>query len=240
MQNYEPQATIASIVPFRIDARKIGIHPGDFFIPESDGKNFVILVVKTSKYHVYMGCESAQKFLNIDATPYEVARAIVQDFARSVIGITGDGGPGIFWVPDALSVDQIHAKHPEEIDDARKRQILWFKELVRMADDDWVKSNHKHSAVSNLQRFAVKFLNYKREYLEAVEAHPELLNIIPCPICTTMINKAAIKCSNCGSVVKAKEWADFNAAIERENALYANAGKSASVPRETLSEMLGG
>jgi hypothetical protein len=205
----EPKATVVSIVPFIVHAEKPTIHPGDFVIPASDTKTPSVLVVGSSGHDVYMGVERTPKYLRIMTPSYEIARAIVEDFIHSMIATTAIALPGIFWIPGEFTAKDIDLKFPNEMVTAQANQHRWFIELVKMADDDWVKSNHRHSAISNLQRDACNFLKWEREWVSSVREHPELLNLISCPACTSMISKAAIKCAACGAILDQEKYKKF-------------------------------
>src|SRR5579863_7510492 len=95
----EAKATVISIVPFAVNAQKPTIHPGDFIIPKSDGKTPEFLVVGESGYDVYMGAERRPMYLRVKCSPYDIAKAIVEDFIGSVIATNSESFPGIFFVP---------------------------------------------------------------------------------------------------------------------------------------------
>jgi len=202
----EIKATVVSIVPFEVNAQKPTLHPGDFTIPKSDGKTPSIIIIGESGFDVYMGAERRPKYIHVKVSPYEAAESIVEDFVQSMIATTADARPGIFWVPGEFKLDEVIEKFLDKIQAAKEIQHRWFLELVKLADDDWTKSNHRHSAISNLQRFACESLGFKREWNEAIKTNPDLLTNIPCPACTTMINKAAMLCPNCKTILKPKEY----------------------------------
>lgn len=209
--NPEIVATIVSIIPCRIEANNPTIHPGNFIIPASQDSIPSILHVKEAGHDVYMGCERNPRYMRIKLPPYEVARGIIEQFVGSVIATQDNAQPGIFYVPGKYESNEIEVRFPEELMKAKVQQKNWFLELVKMADDDWQKSNHRHSAISNLQRDAATFLGFKREWVDAIKSNPELLNLVPCKFCTFIINKAAIVCPNCKNILDKEKFEFTNA-----------------------------
>lgn len=207
------KSTVISFVPFEINADKITLHPGFFRVPASDTKNPEVLIVGDSGYDVYLGAERKPSSLRVKATSEDIARAIVDDFKGSLIA-TGPGAyPAIFYVPGEFQKEDIwDVKHQTpkkfntEMNRVLKEQEKWFVNLVSMADDDWVKSNHKPTAISNLQRTACKLLGMTREWVENVTPRTgvdsEYMN---CPICTVQIKKSAVICPTCKVVLKPEE-----------------------------------
>ena len=209
MGTKEIVATVVSIVPHEIKSDMPTVHPGDFVIPASDGKTPVVLVVKEAGHDVYMGSDRTPHSMRVKIPAYDVARAIVEQYLHSVIATADNAQPGIFWVPGEYDADMIELSFPKEMQNARIQQKNWYLELVKMADDDWTKSNHRHSAISNLQRMAADFLGFKREWVDAVKTNPELLNLVPCPACTTVISRAALLCPNCKTILKPEEYKKY-------------------------------
>lgn len=201
------KSTVVSIVPFEVIANKITLHPGDFRVPKSDGKNPEVLVVGDSYYDVYLGTDRTPSSLKITATSVEIARAIVEDFLGSLIATAPDAHPGIFWKEGEFSKEKATKEFQLELIEAKKVQHNWFINLVKMADDDWSKSNHRHTAISDLQRYACKELGMEREWLFKVV---DTVNMRDCPVCTLQISNKALKCPHCGVILDKKKYEEYS------------------------------
>jgi hypothetical protein len=81
----------------------------------------------------------------------------------------------------------------EKIKEADARQILWFKNLVKMADDDWNKYR-QHKTISDIQRYACGYLKLERPWLLDAEVVAALSE---CPSCFEKVNPRAVVCAHC-------------------------------------------
>ena len=140
------KCTVISIVPFEINADKIGLHPSVYRVPKSDGVHPEILIIKDASHSVYLGSERTPNNIRVPDSAELVARAIVEDFLISVIGTAPNAHPGIFWKEGAFSKEEVVVQFKSELKQQTQFQYNWFVELKKMADNDWAKSNHKHTA----------------------------------------------------------------------------------------------
>ena len=193
--------TVVSLLPYAIQEIKPGLVPDIYRIEPSDGKIPSVLHVSNARSFVYIG---DGKTFPASHPAEQIAEAIVNDYWSAQLQSSLGARPALFWLPGKLSPSEIVAKYGRDIDEAKKRQNLWFMNLVKLADDDWAKT-HQHRAISDIQRYAAKSLGMiNKPWYHA----PEPEEFARCPACMTLVPADAALCQNCKYVinrVKAKE-----------------------------------
>jgi hypothetical protein len=197
----EIKSSVVSIVPVEIHVNAEGAYyPGIYHIPKADDLLPKVIHVGEGWHRVYLGVERGWRRFPI--TSSEIAKAIVNDYIRSSI-CTGEGcEPGIFSIPNK-TIENAEKECKEQLVVARSKQLRWYEMLIRMADNDWSKSGHRHNVISDLQRFIAKKLKLDKEWL--FEAKIEE-GSVKCPACFSAISKDAIVCFNCRLVLKPEEY----------------------------------
>ena len=196
------KATIVSLLPIELHEIKPGTYPGDFRIPAAKEGDFEILPIGDSVYYVQFVLDNRPP-LKMTDTAEKTAESIVNDYITTVLGLGPDAKPGLFWVPEHLDKKALAVKYATQLATARAQQVKWFTNLVRIADDEWVKSGKMHRSISSLQRSASKFLGLEREWY--IEPTTEL-GPIHCPACRTIVHPLAIVCEKCRAVLKPDEY----------------------------------
>lgn len=189
-------ATVISILPFAIREKKPGLIPSEFYIPSAIDE-FQTLVVKRCTFAVYL--DEHRPPLVVPDPSDQVAQSIVYDFKVATIGFIPDEvEPGLFWVPGAFtSREEIARLFKVELEDARRKQMNWFKKLVAVADDDWGKYQ-QHKFISSIQRFAAKTLKLERAWnLDVLTEQAS----IRCPYCATQVAVGQIVCGSCRGIL---------------------------------------
>jgi hypothetical protein len=195
------EATIVSVYPFLIDESKPGLNPGRFIIPAAKEGDFETLIINDSRFAVYMDADRGS--LWIPHPGMLVAKSIVEDFIPFNMEATMETGPGVFYLEGALTKLEVMTKHKARIDKARESQNRWFEALVILADNDWNKY-HRHSTMTDVQRFAAKKLGLKRDWL--ITKASDVKN---CPACMGVIPEGASICQICRVIIdpeKAKKF----------------------------------
>ena len=202
------KATIVSLLPIQLNEFKPGLYPGHFQIPPAEIGDFNILPVVDSIYYVSFAIDNRPP-MKITETADHVAASVVTGFVSTSAGLSVDAEPGLFWVSDHLDKKVLAVKHTAELNSAKVKQTKWFTNLVRIADDEWVKSGKMHRSISSLQRAAAKFLNLERDwFIDAItETGPTY-----CPACKVGIHPAAVICSHCRTVINEAEYKKFKVA----------------------------
>lgn len=194
MNSNELKATIISLFPLEINEPKPGLYPGYFVIPAAPLGDFSYLVVGDAVFYQ----ESKNEQMLTIRTPFHIlAESIVHDFMTGHVGrVIGEAEPGVFWVPGGYDNKKlIKAKFQNEIDEAEKKQLRWFEELVRMADDVFQRTQ-RHSSVNQLQRLAAKRLGISRPWgLRTGDSENT------CPFCKFEVPFGAVRCPNCREII---------------------------------------
>jgi len=189
-------ATIISLVPFPINEFKPQMDPEYIHIPADPPDGFVVHHVKTSGFPYYVG---EGKNIRIPEPSEAFAESIVNDYKIAQIGLSEGAAPGIFYVEGQHTKESI--KKDEVILSlilaAKKQQIKWFENLVKLADDDWAKTR-QHALISDLQRHAARTLNVERDWMFAPSMDGANLR---CPACTSIVPNQAIVCPNCKCIL---------------------------------------
>jgi hypothetical protein len=188
------RATVVSMFPMEINEHKPGLYPGYFIIPAAPIGEFTFLVVGPSVYYQ----ETKNDIMTQVQTPCNVvAESIVHDFCSSHIGrIPQVAEPGVFWVPGAHETrHDIEHYFPDQLKLAEQRQLKWYEELVKIADDTFSRTN-RHTSVSALQRLAAKHLALQRPWSLRTADNAGL-----CRFCKSELPYGAVKCPTCREIV---------------------------------------
>ena len=200
----EDVSSIVSIVPFEIDEEKPGIYPGHFYISPSKNNIPEILEVEESIGFIEVDESRSVKVTN---SSRKVAESIVLDYLNSQIAIpngrTDEVGPGIFWKFGRYTLDRVYKECKTELEIAKLRQINWFTELVKMADDDWEKTR-QHRSITDMQRYAAKYLKLERVWIVNIEN--KILETIKCPGCESLLSKTIVICPTCKCVLNQEAY----------------------------------
>lgn len=193
-------ASVISIVPIAINERKPML-PAEFrFLPARVEEPFILLLGKGIN-DIYVGEGRGhygpdRSVIRVPIDAEVVAESIVTDWVDVQYGIMKPHAvPGLFWMPGEVTIEQLIGS--EELQRADHYQLNWFKNLVKLADDDWNKYR-QHKTISDIQRYAAGFLKLERPWLldtEIVQAMSE------CPSCFEKVNPRAIVCSHCRFVL---------------------------------------
>lgn len=191
------KSTIVSLYPLSINEHKPGLYPGYFYIPAAPEGDLSFLVVGDAIFY----SENKNDRMVAVTTPFHVlADSIVNDFMVNHIGrVIGENGPvaepAVFYVPGAWrDKETIKIEFAEEIENAHRKQMNWFGEIIKIADEVFARTS-RHSSVSELCRIAARRLNIQRPWTIDVTGSDK------CPFCKTTLPYGAVKCPNCREVV---------------------------------------
>ena len=209
--------TVISLVPVHICEEKPGLFPPRFVIEESDCVIPQVLHISSATHYVYL--DEARGMLQVKDPSDVVAKAIVQDFCTSQIGVDDDSGPALWWIDERLNADEVLTNQKNVIGEKKARQQRWFVNLVRMADDDWTRY-HKHVVISDFQRKIATILGLDpeaHEWMAPLALQDGRVDL--CPFCGSAIVKTAVICSSCHQVINYKRKMEIeeelrNGAIE--------------------------
>ena len=200
MSTYDLFATVVSVYPFPLgdDNNKPGIQ---FKVNMAAGSKD-----KPSVLHVPMVYMTRYVLDGVTTTiplmPDEFAESIVNDFCNNQVFSSPEARPGLFWVKGKKTVEQVLAEHKAELEFAYRKQLQFFAQLVRSADNSFSKSRN-HREISDLQRYACKELKLNREWLVSTE---HLSKVIDCPSCTNKVPATAAVCPQCKCILDPEKY----------------------------------
>src|SRR5271169_869394 len=148
-------STLVSLMPFPIMEEKPGLIPGQFALEACTGRPS-IKVIGQSIFYVFIDADRGS--FRVVTPSYAVAKSVVNDYLSAQLAATPDAHPAFFWVPGALTVEEVESKYADLIQEKKRVQTNWFVELVRLGDDDWEKTHH-HYSISDTQRYAARALD---------------------------------------------------------------------------------
>ena len=166
-------------------------------IPAAPMNDFVTVYIKDNTYALYLDNERGSRLIPEPVSVF--AESICQDFivAQIEIDATTSAFPGIFWVYNHQSREQIKKEHGAKLATALENQIRWFQRLVRRADSDW-QMFHQHNVIADMQRQAAKCLNLEREWVHALVD----LGNERCPACSSILmSPPPVVCPTCQCIL---------------------------------------
>jgi len=198
------KSTVVSILPKRISERKATISPGFFELAPGTFENPSVLVIGPSSW--WREVDENQPLLEIPVSSIQIADAIVRDYSNGLLACNmADQMPGLFYIPDAYTVERLKKEHLPLLQRARDNQKKWFLELVRIADILWSRSNGNPLSISDDARLACKELNItQKPWLGDLQT----AELVRCIACGSLRNSQFPICQTCKAIadpVKAKE-----------------------------------
>lgn len=188
--------TVVSLLPYLPPKeQKPHIIPSVFQIPAADPEYGFGLLYVGEGLHFIPNVFDEKNNHRVITSPAEMARSIVEDFVSGQLGLEEGAAPGLFWLEGQYTEKEIIRDFAEELAEAKQKQTRWFKNLVFMADADWVRSKNI-LAVSDLQRHAAKALGVTKEWVDM-----KAVETAKCKWCSTAVQPDTIKCPNCHEVV---------------------------------------
>jgi len=195
------KSSIISIVPIEIRIDRAGAMFPDKWVIPAAVEVPSILIVSDGWSRTYLGVERG--FIKIPVNSYDLARSIVNDYLRSCICTADECMPGIFAIEKEVTEKDL-GNYEKELSTCNLYQRAWFEQLIRMADNDWAKTGHKHNVISNTQRLIAKKLGLDKEWL-FVTREDTPTGSIKCPSCFANIDARSVVCSNCRLILKPEE-----------------------------------
>jgi hypothetical protein len=197
-----PTATVLSICPFEtIEIKPIA--RGYFKIPAAEKDDFVLVYINESSY--IQRLPATDHNIVIPVAAHHIAKSLVDDFVNTVIEADENAGPGMMWFEMKVSRPEVILHHKQELDDLKARQVRWFENLCKKADDDW-NQYKKVGLISGHQRYAAAYLGYKAAWLTEYNVNAGMMD---CPACFNKIDSRSVKCTHCGAILDRQKAIDF-------------------------------
>jgi len=149
----------------------------------------------------YLYLDHDRGSISIPQSPLKVARSVVNDWVEALLGVGEDAKPGIMAVVGDYPAEAAAITFDAEIKALRAQQVNWFKNLVKIADDDWARFR-QHKMITDLQRYACTALNIDREWNIDVKEEA----IVKCPACQSVMPASSVVCPNCRCVMNKEAY----------------------------------
>lgn len=200
------KATVVSILPKKIDEVKHTIQPGRFTIEPGSYDKPSLLVVGPSSW--WKEIDQEQPLLEIPVSSIQIADSIVKDYCNGILGCNmSDVMPGLFYLPGAVTIDQLTKEHKPLLNAALAKQRAWYQVLVRMADTLWARTNGNPLAISDDMRLGAQELGFKtKEWIRDFTT----IEMVRCTACGAMRNPTYPVCQTCKAIVDPEAWKKLN------------------------------
>lgn len=200
-------STLISIMPIGISESKPGLIPGEYKINgvKDPSREVKTLLVARARFPVYI--DENRPALIVPEPSDRVCEAICRDFKVGIMGYEpGRAEPGLTWVTGEFSPRMIEDQLATEMIHLRANQLMWFQNIVSLADDDWQKY-HMRRMISSLQRLACSLLKLEREWnIEDEIGKQAETGMTPCKFCRQLIHFEAIVCPHCSGILNMERY----------------------------------
>lgn len=202
------KCTIVSIYPKPIKEIKLTVDPPEYLIPAGSYEKPSVLVIGPASW--WKDMDPNQPLVEIQISSVVMAESIVKDYCSSVLcSDMANATPGLFFVLGEKSSTQVVFQHKDLLDQAKVKQENWQKEIVRMADVDWARTNGNPLSIPDEARLAAEMLGLKNKPWMQDFKHFEMKN---CPACGHLYNPLFPMCANCKTVIDKKKYEEMLAA----------------------------
>lgn len=195
------RCTVVSFVPFDIREEKPGLIPPRFFFPASDMKTPTLHHTGTANHFVYL--DESRKSLQVRNPADVVAKALVDDYINSQLGIAEDAQPAFYWIEDDLTAEEV-LKDKIRVFKALRDQKKWFLNVAMVADNDWNRYQ-QHNVVSDFQRKCAEHIGWRSEQHRWMSPISTLSNAT-CPACLQSVPKDIPICPNCKCILDKEKY----------------------------------
>jgi hypothetical protein len=195
------RSSVVSIYPKAISERKPTIEPGIFNIPAGSMKNPQILIVGSSSW--WREIDETMPYLEIVNNSIQVARSVVVDYCSGVLASDMvNAMPGLFFIKGVVTLEELKKSHQPELKEAERKQTNMYKDLIRLGDVGWSRSNGNPLSISDDMRMAATELGLDKPW----NKDSILLERVACKACGTMITSDIIICPNCKVILNVEKF----------------------------------
>jgi hypothetical protein len=190
------KSTIISIFPKPIHEVKHTLDPGSFHVPPGSAESPSVLVIGPSSW--WKEIDENQPLLEIPVSSIQVADSIVKDYINTMLmSNAGDATPGVTYVPGQEDLNSIKSKYPGLIPELIKKQMNWYRALVKLGDNLWARTNGNPIAISDDMRIAARELKLEKEWIKDYQT----VDLIKCIACGNLRDPRYPLCIHCKTVI---------------------------------------
>lgn len=193
------KSTVISIFPKEIRESKPTLMPGYWELSPGSYEHPSTVIVGPSSWWKDVGDD--QPLIEIPVSSVQIADSIVRDYCNGYLGCDmAENMPGLFFIPGALNLVQIRKDYAPLLEKAKQKQTNFYRNLVKMADAFWSRSNGNPLAISDDMRLAARELQVQgRDWMADFQHIQE--NIVRCIACGQMRNSEFPVCPHCKAIV---------------------------------------
>ena len=192
--NPRDKSTIFSIFPKAISERKVTLFPSVYEIPPGTVENPSSLVVGAATW--WKVIYESNQVMGVVEDSETVAKSIIYDYNYGLFGANENAHPGLFYVPEEISVADAKKKYTSLFVDALQKQKNYYLQQVLFADQIWaLQQNPK--MIGEPMRMAARELGLDKEWAQAFVA----ATMEKCPACGALRDTAFPVCNSCNRVI---------------------------------------
>lgn len=200
------KSTIFSIYPKPLVSVNPTIFPGTYTIPAGTYDKPSVTVIEPASWFK-TDHERMEEMEVIDGSII-LAESIIKDYVEGLHAYGPERKPGFFFIEGAYTLEEARKKpelnFKERIDRAKLYQENWYRELVKLADIGWARTNGNPLSISNDARMAAEILNLKEKpWMQDFK----MMELIACPACGFLRNNLFPVCSNCRTILDPEKYA---------------------------------
>lgn len=193
------KSTIFSIYPKRVDEYKVSVFPSHFNIPAGSMEKPSSLVIGTGSW--WKDIPESNQLVEVTHNSLEMAESVINDYVIGLLGYTPEAKPGLFYVPEEITVTEALKKYKHDFETALQRQKNWYLRLVNFADQIWSKTPNP-AAIGDDMRLAARELGLEKDWLN----NYTIAAMSKCPACGTPRDTNFPVCSSCHMIVDPEKF----------------------------------
>ena len=195
VRNPLDKATVVSIYPKPMQDEKWTVFPGKYRIEAGSLADPAILVVDPTSW--WRDIDIEQPLIEIPVAANQVAHSFITDYVNGFLAVDmATQMPGLFYINGEVTKLEVIAKYKNKLQEAKMKQDLWFKALVRLGDSLWARSNGNPLVIWDEMRLAARELGMESLPWMRLDVQAAMTRCFACgslrnpefPICPTCKN----------------------------------------------------
>lgn len=214
-KNPMDRCTIVSVYPREIVYDNPTVFPRRHVIPAGSADDFSILVIESGSFFIASQIEK-QPPTEVQVNSAQLVESIIKDSVPTMSLASVSSSPGVFWCYGQYDKKSIYhyiepvtlKKFEQLLNEARARQLNYWKDIVDDADYLWSASSGNPHAISDDARLAAKVLGLEKS--KPWMANTIATELAPCPACGEMVNHMYAICKYCHNIINIEKAKNLN------------------------------
>ncbi len=198
------KSTIFSIFPKAISEYKVTLFPPKYDIPAGTLAKPSSLVIGSASW--FKDIPESNQLVEVVHNSMEVAESVIRDYNIGYLGWSPHSQPGLFFVPEEITVADALKKFPEMFKEADEKQRAWYLKLVDLADQIWSKTPNPAAIGSDMRLAANELGLENKDWLKNYTAAA----MSKCPACGALRDTNFPICGSCKIVADPEKFAKLN------------------------------